>query len=69
MSEGAAEAPSGGADALSGDQFGEVTGSTDLPPYDSAQNPGSGLAMYGFYPYDIARKPKHRARRRKHKRD
>lgn len=68
MSEGAAEA-SGGGEALSGAQFGDVTGSNDLPPGETAQNPGDGLWMYGFYPWNMAQNVRQRARRRKPRRD
>lgn len=59
MSESAAEGGAG--EALSGEQFGEVT--------QTAQNPGDGLWMYGFYPQNMALAASLRPRRRKRKRD
>lgn len=63
MSEGAAE---GGGAPLSDGQFGGVTETGDIPP--TAQNPGTGLFGYGFYPWYQAqfgaRRPKKRKRER-----
>jgi hypothetical protein len=68
MSEGAAEG-GGGGDALSGAQFGDVTESTDLPPFSTPQDPGNGIGLYGFYPLNGPRPKRNRARRRKHRRE
>lgn len=61
MSEGSAE---GGA-PLSEGQFGEVTETGDIPPTNTAQNPGSGVFYPGWYQWAVAQRPSERPRRRK----
>ncbi len=68
MSEGAAE---GGGAPISGDQFGDVTGTDDVPAPggETAQNPGDGQFVYGFYPWGVSQYGSKRPRsRRKRKR-
>lgn len=59
MSEGSAE---GGA-PLSDGQFGDVTQTGDLP--QTAQNSGTGIFAYGYYPWNVSQRGAERPRRRK----
>jgi hypothetical protein len=66
MSDASAPAGDGGG-SLSGDQFGDVTGTTDIPPTNTAQNPGTGIFGFGWYPFGQpqARRRKHRHKHRR----
>jgi hypothetical protein len=79
VSEGAAE---GGGAPISDVQFGDVTETGDIPPTNTAQNPGSGIWAGGWYPFgymtqaglrsygpDLLSKRKARHRMPKKKRD